>query len=95
MIYVVAPVDRIRCSLEALDGLLRQLDELAWSGGQPDMRRVFYERRPVGSGIPGGTGGGLSTGDVWVHPEFEAAGLRNAIADVLEGRRRRLRESGQ
>jgi hypothetical protein len=90
-IYVVCRASQVSCSMEALETLLRDLDEIAWPGNDPDMRRVFYERLPEGAGVAGGMGGGLVTNEPWVHKMFVAAGLKDAILGVLRGERECLK----
>jgi hypothetical protein len=55
-----------------------------------DMARVFYERLPVGSGVAGGTGGGVVANGVWLHPKLEEQGLRDAVEAVIAGERDRI-----
>ena len=54
------------------------------------MAGLFYERAPTGASIAGGTGGGILTDGVWLHPELEAKGLRAAVEDVIAGRREQI-----
>jgi hypothetical protein len=85
-IYAVVPIAEIACSEEALERLLVDLDGFSWD--DPDGRRIYYERRPVGTGIAGGMGGAVSTGEVWLHPDLEKLHLRPGVLAVLNGRRR-------
>jgi hypothetical protein len=74
----------------AIVGPLHDLDARSWN--DRDMARVFYERLPVGSTVPGGTGGGLVTEGVWLHPTLEEQGLRPAVEAVIAGGRDRIDE---
>ena len=83
-IYVVCPASLVRCSDASLKQLLDDLDVIAWPpDGDPRGTGLSYERHTVGEGIAGGMGGGLVTDGVWIHEEFEDAGLRPGIEAVL------------
>jgi len=51
---------------------------------------LYYEIAPVGSGITGGSGGGVVTDSLWLHPVLETKGLRNRVEAVITGERVRL-----
>ena len=89
-VYVVSPASLVLCSESTLEQLLVDLDELAWPGNDPNMRRLYYERLAIGSGVPGGKGGGRVCREPWVHDDFLDRGLGPAIAGVLRGERARL-----
>ena len=89
-IYVVSPASKVACSANTLRDLLVDLDAIAWRGNQGDMRNVFYERLPLGTGVAGGMGGGHVGIEPWIHEEFVRAGLQAKILDVLAGRRSRI-----
>lgn len=96
-VLLTCPASAIHCSSAALENLLVDLDQISWSGNPPDMRRLVFEHRPVGSGVAGGMGGGVVGDDVWVHPEFEKLLLRDgsttvaaAARDVISGATPRL-----
>lgn len=72
-IYVVVIADDVACSQARLEQLLLEIDGRCWK--DPSMARVYYERRPVGSGVPGGKGGGLVTTSTWIHKELVDMGL--------------------
>lgn len=80
-IYVVAPIVFVKCSEAILEGLLADIDALEWA--DPDGARVFYERRQIGSGVPGGMGGASVESRIWVHERLSAH--EAAIASVLSG----------
>ena len=90
-IYVVCLAAQVVCSELTLSILLQDLDEIAWPENYPDMRRIYYERRPVGTGIGGGMGGAAVTTEPWIHQEFVDLGLASAIQEVIWGKRERLR----
>ena len=88
MIYVVAPLNLVRCDEDRLRQLLVDLDVVAWGppdGQEEGGRDLLYEHQPVGSGIPGGMGGAASTGELWVHQELVRLGIQDSIARVLSG----------
>jgi hypothetical protein len=87
-IYLTCPASLIRCDEATLQRLLLDLDRHVWN--DPGSAALFYERAPVGTGIAGGTGGGLVAAGVWLHPELEAKSLRPAVEEVMAGRRDRL-----
>lgn len=89
-VYLVCPASLVRCAEATLEQLLIDLDELAWPGNDPNMRRVYYERLATGSGVPGGMGGGRVAAEPWIHGDFIGRGLGAAIADVLRGDRARI-----
>jgi hypothetical protein len=84
-IYLTCQARLVECDEITLHRLLLDLDALDWK--DPDSAGIYYERVPVGGGIPGGTGGGVVTEGVWLHPNLEALGVRKAVEDVLSGRR--------
>jgi hypothetical protein len=84
-IYVVVPAKMIHCLEHTLRQLLLQLDSAAWSCNENEGASIYYERQPTGSGITGGMGGGKSTGNLWVHSEFDA--VADQIREVIEGKR--------
>jgi hypothetical protein len=88
--YLVMPASQVQCSEETLRVLLRDLDAICWPGNYEDMARVVYERRPIGSLISGGMGGGQVADGVWIHPSLVDLGLGDEVGDVLFGRLPRL-----
>jgi hypothetical protein len=84
-IYAVIPASMIRCPTDALHRLLLDLDTKAWSCNDNEGASICYERKPAGTGVGGGMGGGASTGDLWVHAEFE--GVVEQIRAVIVGNR--------
>jgi len=87
-IYLTCPVALIRCDDGAVNVLLDTLDARYWN--DRDMARIFYERLPIGSAVPGGTGGRRVTEGVWHHPRLEEQGVRPAIEAVIAGERDRI-----
>ena len=63
--------------------LLLDLDTVAWSCNRNEGASIYYERKPTGTGVAGGMGGGASTGELWVHPEFDE--LAEQIRRVIIG----------
>ena len=88
-IYVVARAIGVKCSIETLQQLLIDLDEIAWPDNDASMRRIFFERRSIGSPIAGGMGGGMVLERPWVHKNFSNS--EPAILAVLGGTRARIR----
>lgn len=92
-IYAVAPASRVRCDELTLGQLLRDVDRIAWAVNEGKYAAIYYERRPMGSGIAGGMGGGRVIDGVWVHDEFFELGIAAEIQAVIEGRSERLTSS--
>jgi hypothetical protein len=68
--YLVARAVDVRGSVEALEQLLVDLDEQAWLGNDTNSRRIYYERRSIGSGIASGMGGARVSQAPWILEEF-------------------------
>ena len=85
-IYAVIPALMIRCSTNTLRKLLLDLDTEAWSCNENEGASIYYERKPAGTGVAGGMGGGASTGQLWLHPEFDeiAEQIRRVIVGEQE-----------
>jgi hypothetical protein len=84
-IYLTCPAHIVECDEQTLRRLLLDLDARDWK--EPESAGLFYEHVPVGSGIPGGAGGGVVTDGIWLHPNLEALGVRKAVEAVLRGQR--------
>ena len=67
------------------------MDEIAWPGNYPDMRHIYYERRPLHASVAGGMGGGGVSVEPWIHTEFVKLGLVSAIREVIQAKRERIR----
>jgi hypothetical protein len=87
-IYLTCPVRHVHCDEATLRLLLRDLDEHDWK--DPEGTRLYYERAPVGAGIAGGTGGGVVTDGVWLHPDLASLGLGPRVESVIAGERKRI-----
>ncbi len=87
-IYLTCPAAAIRCDEATLQHLLEDLDARCWN--DRDSARLFYERLPVGSRVAGGTGGGLVTEGVWLHPRIEKQGLQAQVQAIIAGERDRI-----
>jgi hypothetical protein len=87
-IYLTCPARLVECDEASLRRLLLDLD--AFDSNDPESAGVYFEQVPVGAGVAGGTGGGVVTDGVWLHPKLEALGVREAVEAVLSGRRPRL-----
>ncbi len=88
-IYAVIPARMIRCTAEAIQQLLFDLDAEAWSCNENEGATIYYERKPAGTGVPGGMGGGASTGGLWIHPEFDE--IAEQIQLVIIGEQEKIR----
>jgi hypothetical protein len=55
----------------------------------PAFMKLDYERRPIGTGVGGGTGGAEVIDGVWVHPNLPAD-VRLQAEEVVLGERDRL-----
>jgi hypothetical protein len=87
-IYAVIPVRMIRCSEHTLQNLLLHLDTEAWSCNENEGASIYYERKPAGTGVAGGMRGGASTGQLWVHPEFDE--IAEQIRRVIVGEQQKI-----
>jgi hypothetical protein len=92
-IYIVCPASLVRCSVEALESLLRDLDNISWPGNDLNSARVFYERLPLGAPVFGGMGGATVEEDVWIHQRFVDLGFEGPIRAVIDGRRSNIRDA--
>jgi hypothetical protein len=89
-IYLTCPMKLVRCSEEALENLLTDLDDIAWHCNKGLGTGIYYEVRKPGDWISGGMGGGYVSDGLWVYPEFDDR--ENEIKDVIEGRSERIRK---
>ena len=80
-IYAVARVAFVTCAETQLHRLLLELDALSWA--DPDSARIYFESVAIGSGVPGGMGGGAVAPELWVHPNLTK--YEGAIRNVLLG----------
>jgi hypothetical protein len=87
-IYVVAPIGYVKCNESRLHSLLAEVDATQWD--EPEGASIFFERLPVGAGVPGGMGGAAVQQSVWVHERLQAH--RVAIAAVLAGERESIHQ---
>jgi hypothetical protein len=87
-IYLTCPVRLVHCDEPSLRQLLHDLDKQYWN--DPEGVSLYYEVAPVGSGVTGGTGGGVVTDGLWLHPDLEKKGLRARVEAVIRGERVRL-----
>lgn len=84
-IYLTCPVRFVRCDERTLHTLLLDLDKLDWN--EPSSVGLYFEHAPVGTGIAGGTGGGVVAEGVWLHPSLETPDLRESVEAVIAGQR--------
>lgn len=90
-IYIACPAHLIKCSEKVLHQLLSDIDEIEWPGNDPDMRRIYFESRLPGQGIPGGMGGAKVDDDIWIHPRLIKGRLADPIKAILTGKKEKLR----
>ena len=80
-VYVVARASQIKCSEEALNVLLNDLDlEAGW---QSDMSHVWFDVANIGENVGGGMGGGIVTERFWVHHQLRD--VEERVFAVLTG----------
>lgn len=89
-IYLTCPMRLVRCTEEALENLLTDLDDIAWHCNEGLGAGIYYEAKKPGEWISGGMGGGYVSDTLWVYPEFDDR--ENEIRDVIEGRSERIRK---
>ncbi len=87
-IFATCPTEWIKCDESTIHQLLADLDNIHWN--DPDGCHVFFEYAPVGTRIGGGDGGGKIVNGVWCHEELIAINMQRAVADVIEGKTKRL-----
>ena len=87
-IYLTCPVRLVQCDEATLWQLLHDLDNHDWK--DRDGAGLYFEVAALGSGIAGGTGGGVITDGVWLHPSLEKLGLRERVEAVINGERSRI-----
>jgi len=87
-IYLTCPARLVHCDEPTLRQLLHDLDE--HDSNDPEGVGLYYEVAPVGSGVAGGTGGGVVTDRIWLRPDLEAKGLRERVEAVITGKRLQL-----
>jgi hypothetical protein len=104
--YLVCDGAMVRCTEDRLWQLLSDLDHVIWSDGGEELPILAPGERLRDGGPSGGARitfaalnfdandeageGGIATGGMWVHPDFHARGLAEAIAAVIEGQKPRL-----
>jgi len=81
-IFLTVPVSRLRCDLDTLQTLVSDLDAVSWMSGDLTIATVALERHAVGTGVPGGDGGGLVVDGVWTDPTRLPQGIRDQAAEV-------------
>ena len=86
-IYLAVPLNFVKCEEAVLQRLLEEIDELSWK--DPSMAMIYYERIPIGRGIPGGMGGGKTTNSLWVHERLESH--KDRILQVIQGKRKSIK----
>ncbi|HEX5114466.1 MAG TPA: hypothetical protein VFW65_04620 [Pseudonocardiaceae bacterium] len=89
-IFLTAPVRLVGCDLDALTTLVSDLDAVTWMSGDLTIATVAFERHPLGTGVPGGDGGGIVVDGVWVHPDRVPADIHDQARDVVSGARARI-----
>lgn len=80
-IYLTCPVGLVVCDEESLRELLIDLDKLDWDN--PGGTGLYFEVAPPGTGIAGGSGGGIVTDSLWLHPDLERQRIRDQVESVI------------
>lgn len=80
-IYLTVPVRLVRCSQQALERLLSDVDGCQWRDSS--SAGVYFEAGKTGARAAGGMGGGAIIDGVWLHKELEH--LRPQVEAVLDG----------
>jgi hypothetical protein len=89
-VYLTCPARLVCCPPETLYQLLLDIDSKCWECNSGDGAGIYFERKPAGSGVWGGMGGGRVHAGLWLHPGVEALGLRPQIEAILAGKQDRL-----
>jgi hypothetical protein len=89
-IYLVCPMELIKCECEILELLLNDLDSIAWKCNDGEGKGIYYEVRSVGEGISGGMGGGNVESALWIHDEFKGKDIEDEIRKVIFGEKKRI-----
>lgn len=82
-IYVTAPIAEVRCSVENLAELLKNIDASQWECNDGEGADIFFERMRAATGVPGGMGGGGVGPKIWIHQNLIDAGLEDYIVATL------------
>ena len=94
-VYLTCPASMVSCSQEVLHRLLLDVDARCWECNEGGGAGLYFERKPVGTGVGGGMGGGIVTDGLWLHERVEGFGIRAQIEEILAGHRERLERSGE
>jgi hypothetical protein len=89
-IYLTCPAHLVRCSPAVLRQLLLDIDAKCWACNEGEGAGIYFERKPQGSGVWGGMGGGAITEGLWLHKEVEGFSIRPQVEAVLAGQQDRL-----
>jgi hypothetical protein len=83
-IYLVIPVKLVKCSRDAIEKLLIELDTIAWQVNEGDGKGIYFEIMERDTLVLGGMGGGRAKDGLWVHKNFE--NIRSKIQDVIDNK---------
>lgn len=89
-IFLTVPVRLCKCTLEALETLISDLDAVTWFSGDPTIATVALERHPVGTGVTGGDGGGIIIEGVGTHPKRLPGEMARQAAEIIQAERDRI-----
>ena len=81
-VLLTAPLRLVACDASTLRRLAVDLDGLLWD--DPTGVELSFLHLPVGSGVPGGMGGGVVVEGMWIHPCIDRTVAKRASA-VLAG----------
>ena len=92
-IYLTIPIESVKCDAATLAQALQDIDAMCWD--DPEGAGIFFEKRPLGSGVAGGMWGGVVTDGLWLHPDLEPLSVRDEVEEVFAGVRPRIDPAGR
>ncbi len=91
------PAKQVRADAPTLKQLLSDLEAITWGSGFDAASSneiydaaMYFQVAPPGTGLWGGSGGGLVTDGLWLHDELEDLNLRGQITRILSAFQPRL-----
>ena len=87
-IYLTAPAHKTLCDEATLNQLLTDIDVTYWNDAQG--AKIYYEKKPVGSIVAGGMGGGKVLDKLWLHEKINKPDLEKQVNEILAGTRKKI-----